>query len=66
MAGVAAFFASYFFRGSGGYDFASGVAAFGAEVDDLVGGFDDVEVVFDDDDGVALVDEIRGGRRGAF
>ena len=32
-------------------------AAFGAQVDDVVGDLDDVEVVLDDDDGVALVDE---------
>ena len=44
-------------RGAGGDDLAALVAAVGAEVDDPVGGFDDVEIVFDDDDGVALVDE---------
>ena len=38
-------------------DFAARVAAFGAEVNDVVGGFDDVEVVFDEQDGVACVDE---------
>ena len=32
-------------------------AGFGADVDDPVGGFDDVEVVLDDDDRVAVVDE---------
>ena len=32
-------------------------AALGAHVDDPVGGLDDVEVVLDDDDGVALVDQ---------
>lgn len=42
-------------------DIAAVVAAFGAEVDDVVGGFDDVEVVFDDDDGVASVDEAVEG-----
>ena len=33
-------------------------AAFGADVDDVVGGFDDLEIMFDDDDGVALVDQM--------
>jgi len=40
-----------------GNDLAAGVAAFGAKVDDPVGGGDDVKVVFDDDDGVGLIDE---------
>ena len=46
---------SHVLRRALGDDLAATVAAFGAEVDDPVGGFDDVEVVFDDDDGVALV-----------
>ena len=33
------------------------MSAFGTHVDDVVGKLDDVEVVLDDDDGVALVDE---------
>src|SRR5580658_10818688 len=33
---------------AGGDDFAALVAAFGAEVDEPVGGFDDVEIVFND------------------
>ena len=45
-------------RRSGGEDLAAAVAAFGAEVDDVVGGFDELDVVLDDDDGVAAVDEI--------
>jgi hypothetical protein len=36
---------------------AAAVAALGAEVDDPVGAFNDVEVVLDDEDGVAAVDE---------
>ena len=31
------------------------IAAFGAQVDDPIGGFDDVEIVFDDDHGIAFV-----------
>src|ERR1700722_14457570 len=45
------------FGGAGGDYFAAPFAALGAEVDEPVGGFNDVEVVFDDDDGVALVTE---------
>jgi len=45
------------FRGAGRDHRAAAVSAFGAEVDDPVGGFDDVEVVFDHNHGVASVDE---------
>src|SRR6267378_930563 len=38
-------------------DAAAAFAAFGAEVDDPVGLFDDVEVVLDDEHGVAEIDE---------
>src|SRR5580700_4080764 len=57
LAGVAAFDGGYLFGGAGGDDVAAAGAAVGAEVDDVVGGLDDVEVVLDDDDGVAAVDE---------
>src|SRR5699024_7502414 len=40
-----------------GDDLAAAATAFGTEVDDVVGVADDIEVVFDDDDRVALVDE---------
>jgi hypothetical protein len=39
-------------------DFAAAVAAFGARGPDPVGGLDDLEVVLDHHDGVALVDEL--------
>src|SRR5262245_16750456 len=39
--------------GAGGHQGAALFAAFGAHVDDPVGGLDHVEVVLDDDDGVA-------------
>ena len=42
-------------RRAGGDDLAAAVAAFGAEIDDPVGGLDHVEVVLDHDDGVAVV-----------
>jgi hypothetical protein len=41
------------FRRAGGDDVAAGVAAFGAEVYEVVGGFDNVEVVFDNDERAA-------------
>ena len=44
-----------FLGGAAAQDFAARVSAFGAQVDDVVGGFDDVEVVFDYDGGVAGV-----------
>lgn len=46
------------FGGAGGDDLAAILAAFGAHVDNPVGGFDDVEVVLDDDHGVAAIDEL--------
>jgi hypothetical protein len=38
------------FGRASGDDVAAGVATFGAEVYEVVGGFDNVEVVFDDDE----------------
>ena len=38
-----------------GDDTPAAVAAFRPQVDDPVGGLDDIQVVFDDDDGVAMV-----------
>src|SRR3954451_23898312 len=46
------------FRRAPGDDLAAAVAAFGAEVDDPVGGLDDFEIVLDDDDRVALRDQL--------
>src|SRR4029077_16520270 len=63
-------------RGSGGDDVAAGAAALGAEVDQPVGALQHVQVVLDDDDGVAAlakpmedleepfdVSEMEAGRR---
>lgn len=36
---------------------AAGISALGSELDDVVGGGDDVGVMLDDDDGVAAVEE---------
>ena len=43
----------HFFRRAGGHDGAAAVAALGTHVDDIVGGLDHIEVVLDDDDGIA-------------
>ena len=45
------------FRRPGRDDFSAGVPAFGAEIDDVIGGLDDIEVVLDHQDRVARVDE---------
>jgi hypothetical protein len=54
--GVAGFGLGDFFGGSGGDDFAALGASFGADVEDVVGFGDDIEVVFDHDDGAAFID----------
>ena len=43
------------FRCAGGDDLAAAGTAFWSEIDDPVGGLDDVEVMLDDHDGVALI-----------
>ena len=45
------------FGGALGDELAAVLAGFGAKVEDPVGGFDDVEVVLDDEKGVAGIDE---------
>jgi len=40
-----------------GDDFAAQIAGIGAEINHPIGGLNDVEVVFDDEDGVAGIDE---------
>ena len=49
-------------RRSFGDEAAGGVAAFRAEVDDPVGRLDDVEVVLDDDHGLAAIDPAIEGK----
>ncbi len=49
------------FGGAGGDDLAAAAAALGAHVDDPVGGFDDVEIVLDDEEGAAAFDEFAEG-----
>jgi len=52
--GVGAGCAGHGFRGSGHHHFAAACAALRAEVDDPIGGADDVEVVFDHDQAAAV------------
>ena len=47
LARVGAAGAGDFLGGTGGDDASAVFATFGAEVDDVVGAFDDVEIVFD-------------------
>ena len=56
----------YGLRGACDDHFAALSAAFGTHVDDVIGQFDDIEVVLNDDDGVAFVDEAgQHGHEGA-
>lgn len=49
---------------AGGDDLAASIAAFGAHVDDPVGGFDDVEIVLDDEERASAFDElVEGGEQ---
>ena len=57
LAGVGLFGAGDLFGRALGDDAATAFAAFGTEVDDPVGLFDDVEVMLDDEDGVAEADQ---------
>ena len=61
LSGVAVGALGYGFGCSFDHECASCVASFGSQVNDMVCTFDDVEVVFDDDDGVASEDECLEG-----
>ena len=56
-AGPAGRIPGHAFRRADRDDLASAIAAFGTEIEDPVGGLHDVEIVFDDHDGVAVVDQ---------
>src|SRR5882757_6500711 len=61
VAGVAGWVGGDLFGGAGGDDLAAAATALGAHVDDPVGGFDDVEIVLDDEEGAAAFDELAEG-----
>src|SRR5207244_4549754 len=54
-AGVAVLARRDVFGRAAGDDFSAAFAAFGTQIDHPVGGLDDIEIVFDDDDGIAVV-----------
>ena len=58
LPGIAPLLAHDVFRRAGGDDLAAAVAAFGAEVDDPVGGLDHFEIVLDHHHGVAALDQL--------
>ncbi len=55
------FLLHHFFRRAGKQDLTAFTTAFGAHVDQVVGAFDDVEVMLDDDDGVAPFPPVCSG-----
>jgi hypothetical protein len=62
VAGVGVRIGGDLFGGAYGYDLAAPAAAFWTHVDDPVGGFDDVEIVLDDQERAASLDEFAEGR----
>ena len=54
---MAAFYFGDFFGGTFGYNGTATSTTFGAHVDEPVAGFDDVEIVFDDEDRVPFLYE---------
>ena len=64
VAGVAGGVRGDLLWGAGGDDLAAAAAALGAHVDDPVGGLDDVEVVFDDEERAPAFDKLlEGGKQ---
>ena len=51
----------YFFRGTYRYDISAFVSAFRSEVDYIIGTFDNVHIMFDDDNAVSPSDECVEG-----
>src|SRR4051812_40200274 len=51
------FHPSHIFRRSGGDEISSALPAFGTEINQPVGGFNDIEIMLNDHDGVSCVDE---------
>ncbi|MNK74930.1 hypothetical protein D3C87_944540 [compost metagenome] len=57
LSGPAGGVVRHLLRGAEGHDLAAAVAALGTEVQQVVGDLDDIQIVLDDDDGVAVVDQ---------
>jgi hypothetical protein len=55
LAGITLFYLDDFFGRAFGHNVATAVAAFGAKVNDVVGQFDDVHVVLNDEHGMAII-----------
>ena len=55
--GISVLTIRYFFRGSCRENQSALPATFWTHVDDMVGQFDDIQIVFDDDDGIASVNQ---------
>ncbi len=65
LAGKALRHCSHLFRGTLGHDEAAGTAALGAQINDMVGALDEVEVVLDDNDRIARVHQLLRQRNTA-
>ena len=50
-----------FFGGAGAHNLSAGKAAFGTNIDDVVGTFNNVEVMFNNDNGMAAVNQLFKG-----
>ena len=48
LTGIAAFHSGNLFGGTLGYDIPALIAALGTQVDDMISGFDHIQIVFDD------------------
>ncbi len=57
LAGEGVSYLCYFFWRTFGHDVTTPIATFGTQVDDMISDFDDVKIVFDDDDGIAFVNQ---------
>ena len=55
VSGIGAFDFSHLLRSAAGYDRSAHVAALRPHVDDIIGGFYQIKVVLNDNDGVALI-----------
>ena len=58
LAGKAAGHGGHLLRGTLGHDLATGTAALGAKVDDMVGTLDEIQIMLDDDDRIAHVHQL--------